>query len=119
MKKAIHHVMLNEKLEDCFGILDAIQRTYRDYNSEYCKIVQGHPKVMNDFFVSFEQAICKQFKMWPAEQREQVEEMLRKETEEKQAKLEEEALKEFEAKKADEERVREEQAKVSGAKPGK
>lgn len=39
MKKAIHHVMLNERLDECFEILDSIQRTYRAYNAEYCKIV--------------------------------------------------------------------------------
>lgn len=66
MKKAIHHVMLNEKLDECFGILDAIQRTYRNYNAEYCKIVQSYPKTMNDFFDSFEADICMQFKLWPA-----------------------------------------------------
>jgi hypothetical protein len=39
MKKAIHHVMLNQRLDECFEILDAIQRTYRNYNAEYCDLV--------------------------------------------------------------------------------
>ena len=69
--------MLNEKLDECFGILDAIQRTYRNYNMEYCKIVQAQPKVMNDFFMGFEEAICMQFKIWPVSKRAEVEEMLR------------------------------------------
>lgn len=40
MKKAIHHVMLNTRLDECFEILDGIQRTYRNYNSEYCNLVE-------------------------------------------------------------------------------
>lgn len=103
MKQAIHHVSLNEKLEDCFGILDQIQKTYRNYNTEYVKIVQAHPTTMNTFFDSFEAAVCKQFKIHPAVQQEEIEEMLRKETEEKQAKLEEEALAEYEKKQKEEE----------------
>jgi hypothetical protein len=39
MKKAIHHVMLNEKLDECFGVLDSIQKTYRNYNMEYVKLI--------------------------------------------------------------------------------
>jgi len=35
--------MLNDKLEECFGILDQITKTYRNYNSEYVKIVNGYP----------------------------------------------------------------------------
>lgn len=58
MKKAIHHVMLNQRLDECFEILDGIQRTYRNYNSEYCNIVQNYPKIMNDFFDGFEGDIC-------------------------------------------------------------
>ena len=85
MKQAIHHVSLNEKLEECFGILDQIQRTYRNYNGEYVKIVQAHPTTMNTFFDSFEAAVCQQFKIHPLAQKEQIEEMLRKETEDKQA----------------------------------
>ena len=80
MKKAIHHVMLNERLDECFEILDGIQRTYRNYNAEYCKIVQNYPQIMNDFFNSFEADICNQFKMWPEAQRAEVEAILQKET---------------------------------------
>ena len=81
MKKAIHHVMLNQKLEECFGILDAIQRTYRNYNSEYVKLVQAYPKIMSDFFDSFESDVCSQFKLFPESQRAHVEELLKRETE--------------------------------------
>jgi hypothetical protein len=31
--------MLNEKLDECFGVLDSIQKTYRNYNTEYVKLV--------------------------------------------------------------------------------
>ena len=43
MTQAIHHVQLNEKLKECFEILDAIQKTYRNYNGEYIQLVQAHP----------------------------------------------------------------------------
>ena len=39
MTHAIHHVQLNEKLQNCFEILDSIQKTYRNYNDEYIKLV--------------------------------------------------------------------------------
>ena len=41
MERAIHHVSLNEKLEECFALLDKIQRTYRDFNDKYIEIVQA------------------------------------------------------------------------------
>lgn len=75
--------MLNTRLEECFEILDGIQRTYRNYNSEYCNIVSNYPKIMNDFFDGFESDVCMQFKLWPLSQKAQVEEILRKETEAK------------------------------------
>jgi len=96
MKQAIHHVMLNSRLEECFGILDGIQRTYRNYNAEYVKIVQAHPQTMNDFFDSFEADCCNQFKLHPEAKRDEIIEMLRLETERKQAKLEEKAMREWE-----------------------
>ena len=43
MRKAIHHVELNERLEQCFELLDQITRTYRAYNVEYTKLVDAHP----------------------------------------------------------------------------
>jgi len=43
MERAIHHVMLNEKLKECFDLLDQIQRTYRNYNDEYIKILMEYP----------------------------------------------------------------------------
>jgi hypothetical protein len=58
MKKAIHHVMLNERLDECFEILDGIQRTYRNYNEEYCKILGEYPTKMNEFYDSFEADVC-------------------------------------------------------------
>ena len=47
MRKAIHHVELNEKLQECFDLLDQITRTYRNYNAEYIKLVEAHPATMN------------------------------------------------------------------------
>jgi hypothetical protein len=40
MRKAIHHVELNEKLQNCFDMLDQITRSYRNYNAEYIKLVE-------------------------------------------------------------------------------
>ena len=72
MKRAIHHVALNAKLEDCFGELDDIQKTYRSYNSEYVKIVQQYPNVMNQFFCEFEANVCLQYKLHPVDKREEI-----------------------------------------------
>lgn len=47
MERSIHHVMLNEKLQECFDLLDQIQRTYRNYNEEYIKIAQNYPNQMD------------------------------------------------------------------------
>jgi len=47
---------------------------------------------MDDFFTGFEADICLQFKMWPEAQRSKVVEILTKETQMKQDKLEAEAL---------------------------
>ena len=72
--------MLNQRLEECFDILDQIQRTYRNYNDEYCKLVQNYPKIMNDFFDGFECDLCMQFRMWPIHRKAEVDAILLKET---------------------------------------
>ena len=64
MTHSIHHVQLNEKLQDCFDILDSIQRTYRSYNAEYIKIVQNNPDTMNQFYDDFEADICGTFSIY-------------------------------------------------------
>jgi hypothetical protein len=103
MKKAIHHVMLNEKLDECFGELDQIQKTYRNYNLEYVKLVENHPQTMTTFFNDFEADVCQQFKIHEAAKKADILDMLKRETEDKQAKLEAVALKEWEAKQREEE----------------
>jgi hypothetical protein len=70
MERAIHHVMLNEKLQECFDLLDQIQRTYRNYNDEYIKILHNYPNVMDTTFEGFEAASLGVFKRFPEEQRE-------------------------------------------------
>lgn len=97
MTHAIHHVQLNEKLQECFDILDSIQRTYRNYNSEYVKIVQNHPDTMNQFYDDFEADCCGAFSIYKESRKEEIEEKLKLETEKKQAKLEAEALAKYEA----------------------
>ena len=97
MTQAKHHVELNEKLQECFDILDSIQKTYRNYNSEYVKIVNNHPDTMNQFYDDFEASVCGAFQIYKAELIEVVQERLQKETEAKQDKLYKKALKKHEA----------------------
>ena len=115
MTQAKHHVELNEKLQECFDILDAIQKTYRNYNTEYVKIVNGHPNTMNEFYDDFEASVCGAFKIYKEELREQVEERLKKETEMKQEKLYKKAMKKHEA----EQRAEEAKRAAEEAKAGK
>lgn len=117
MERAIHHVMLNEKLEECFGLLDKIQRTYRDYNEKYIEILEGQPGEMDKFFEEFEETTLAVFKRFPEDQRERIQELFTKETEDAQKKLEEEALKEWEEKKKAEEAKAAEDAKKAAADP--
>ena len=72
MERAIHHVMLNEKLTECFDLLDQIQRTYRNYNDEYIEIVKNYPNRMNTFFEEFEEGSLAVFKRYPESQRERI-----------------------------------------------
>ena len=80
-------------------MLDGITRTYRDYNSEYIKIVEAHPQTMDVFFRDFEKDCMGTFKMHDETQRQYIQELLLKETEERQRKLEEVALKKYEEEK--------------------
>jgi hypothetical protein len=106
MRRAIHHVELNEKLQDCFDLLDQITKTYRNYNVEYIKIVEAHPQTMDTFFVNFEKDCMSQFRMLEESKRDEILALFTKETEERQKKLEEEALKKYEEEKRLEEAKR-------------
>ena len=117
MERAIHHVMLNEKLQECFDLLDQIQRTYRNYNEEYIKILNDYPNKMDTFFEEFESDSLGVFKRYPENQRERVHELFVKETEEAQAKLEAEAMKKWEEEKKVEEAKAAEEAKKVAADP--
>ena len=83
MKRAIHHVELNEKLQECFDLLDKITRTYRDYNAEYIEIVNGHPNTMEEFYKGFERECLFVYKLFGEEKREEIEVLFQKETEER------------------------------------
>ena len=83
MERAIHHVMLNEKLSECFDLLDQIQRTLRAYNEEYIEIVKDYPSKMDDFFEEFEEGSLGIFKRYPEGQRERIQELFEKETADK------------------------------------
>jgi hypothetical protein len=122
MRRAIHHVELNEKLQECFDLLDQITKIYRNYNVEYIKIVDAHPQTMDTFFVNFEKDCMSQFRMFDETKREEIMALFTKETEERQKKLEEEALKKYEEEKRLEEAKRIEEEKknpAAAAKGGK
>lgn len=119
MRRAIHHVELNEKLQACFDMLDQITRTYRNYNSEYIKIVDNHPQTMDIFFKDFEKDCMLTFKMHEESKRAEILALLTKETEDRQKKLEEVALKKYEEDKKMEESKRAEDDKSKPAAKGK
>ncbi len=54
MKQSIHHVQLNQKLQECFDLLDQIQKSFRNYNVDYIKILNQHPDTMDQFYNDFE-----------------------------------------------------------------
>jgi Domain of unknown function (DUF4455) len=83
MRRAIHHVELNEKLQECFDLLDQITKTYRNYNVEYIKIVDAHPQTMDAFFVNFEKESMSQFRMFDETKRDEILALFTKETEER------------------------------------
>jgi hypothetical protein len=72
MKKAIHHVELNEKLQVCFDMLDQITRSYRNYNGDYINLVEAHPKTMTGFYRDFEKDCFNVFKMTEEAKREEI-----------------------------------------------
>ena len=115
MRKAMHHIELNERLQQCFDLLDQITRIYRTYNVEYIKIVEGHPQTMDNFFLSFERECMTNFRMFEEAKREEIVAMFTKETEEKQRKAEEEFLKKAEEEKRQEEIKRVEEEKKNPA----
>ena len=83
MKQAIHHVELNQKLQDCFGLLDQIQKSYRNYNVDYIKILNAQPGTMNEFYDNYEADMAGTFQIYKVERREEIQEKLRLETEQK------------------------------------
>lgn len=106
MKQAIHHVQLNQKLQECFDLLDQIQKSFRNYNVDYIKILNAHPDTMNQFYNDYEADVAGSYQIYKQERREEIEEKLRIETEKKQAKLQAEALAKYEAEQAAEEAKR-------------
>lgn len=80
MERAIHHVMLNEKLKECFDLLDQIQRTYRNYNDEYIKILVEYPNQMDKFFAEFETDSLAVFKRFPIDQKDRIKQLFVEET---------------------------------------
>ena len=117
MKKAIHHVELNQKLNECFDLLDVITKTYRNFSTNYCQIVEDYPNVLENFYEKFERNWAEWFKWYGEDKREEIQILFQKETEERQRKLEEGALKKYEEEKKQEElKAKEEDDKNKGAK---
>lgn len=114
MKQAIHHVQLNEKLQECFDLLDQIQKSFRNYNVDYIKILNSHPDTMDNFYNDFEADVSGSFLIFKEERKEEIEEKLRLETEKKQEKLQAEALAKYEAEQAAEEAKRAAEEAKSG-----
>ena len=106
MKQAIHHVQLNERLQECFDLLDQIQKSFRNYNIDYIKILNAHPDTMNEFYNDFEADIAGSYQIFKEDRREEIVEKLRLETEKKQEKLQAAALAKYEAEQAAEEAKR-------------
>ena len=67
--------VLNEKLAECFELLDQIQRTYRNYNDEYIEIVKNYPNKMDTFFEEFEEGLLAVFELYPEAQCERIQEL--------------------------------------------
>ena len=119
MKQAIHHVQLNQKLQECFELLDQIQKSFRNYNVDYIKILNAHPDTMNQFYNDYEADIAGSYQIYKKERREEIEEKLRVETEKKQAKLQADALAKYEAEQAAEEAKRAAEEAKGGKPAGK
>ena len=90
-------MQLNEKLQDCFGLLDHIQKSFRNYNIDYIKILNAHPDTMAEIYNDFEADVSGSFQIYKESRREEIQEKLRLETEKKQEKLQAEALAKYEA----------------------
>lgn len=72
MKRAIHHVELNERLQECFDKLDDITKVYREYNNEYIDIVEKHPHRMDEFYNTWEKEVLGNFKIYTEEKRDEI-----------------------------------------------
>ena len=83
MRRAIHHVELNEKLQHCFDMLDGITRSYREYNTEYIGLVEAYPTTVQQFYLEFERECMACFRLLDESKREQVVALFTKETEER------------------------------------
>lgn len=118
MKKAIHHVELNEKLESCFAILDKITLTYRSYDTEYQAIVNNYPSILTQFYTDFEMDSATIFKLYPESARDKIWALFEKETAERQAQAEIEARKQWEETKRLEELKAAEEEKANPAAAG-
>ena len=88
---------MNQKLQECFDLLDQIQKSFRNYNVDYIKILNSHPDTMVQFYNDFEADVAGSYQIYKEARREEIQERLRLETEKKQEKLQADALAKYEA----------------------
>ena len=61
--------------------MDQIQKSFRNYNVDYIKILNAHPGTMNEFFDNYEANICETYQIHREDRLEEIQEKLRLETE--------------------------------------
>ena len=83
-----------------------MQKSFRNYNVDYIEILNAQPDTMNKFYNDYEADVSGSYQIFKEERREEIQEKLRLETENKQAKLQAEALAKHEAEQAAEEAKR-------------
>lgn len=77
--------------------MDQIQKSFRNYNVDYIKILNAHPDTMNEFYNDYEADVAGSYQIYKKDRQEEIEEKLKLETEKKQAKLQAEAMAKYEA----------------------
>ena len=63
--------------------MDKIQVSFRNLSAQTIEIVQAHPESMDKFFNGFEADVCELFKLYADSRREEIQEKLKQETEDK------------------------------------
>ncbi len=109
VRKSVTHVVLVERLQQCYATLDVMNKEYDKYEAELRTLVATQePKVVTTY-QGFELKLAQHFKLAEAGRRDKIQERLNHETEEKQKQMEDEYVKKKEL---------EEQKSAVAAPPG-